>query len=118
MTKFKLTGTEERPLNLVYYFLRDFFQDGKKIVDVGCGYGRHLKLMPRGSCGIDIVRPPNDIVREYNIILHELNTGNLPFRNDSIDVLFCSHVIEHLRSPFDALKEFHRVLTKEGGCFC
>jgi len=114
MTKIKLTGTEERPLNIVYYFLKEYFQEGKRIVDVGCGYGRHLKIMPRGSCGIDIVRPPKDLVRRYNIILHELNTGNLPFRNDSIDVLFCSHVIEHLRSPFDALREFHRVL-KEGG---
>lgn len=114
MNKFRLAGTDERPINIVYYFLKDYFQDGKKIVDVGCGVGRHIKLMPHNSVGIDVVMPPKDLTLNYNIISYDLNIGGLPFHDNSIDVLFSSHVIEHLRSPYDALKEFHRVLKRGG----
>lgn len=114
MVKFKLAGIDERPLNVVYYFLKDYFQEGKMIVDVGCGVGRHLKLMPYGSAGLDAVRPPKDLALKYNIILYDLNGENMPFRDNSVDVLFCSHIIEHLRSPFNTLQDFHRVLKDSG----
>jgi predicted SAM-dependent methyltransferase len=41
---------------------------------------------------------------------------NLPFKDDSIDIIYCSHVIEHLPSEtFNYLfDEFHRVLKYNG----
>lgn len=114
MVEFNLAGIENRPMNVVYYFLKEYFLEGKKIIDVGCGVGRHLRLMPEGSLAIDAVKPPKDLSLKYNLVLYDLNSGNLPFKDNSLDVVFCSHVIEHLRSPFDALKEFHRILNDGG----
>jgi len=73
--KFKLAGTEERPMNFVYFILREYFHG--KVLDVGCGRGRHLKLMPEGSIGIDLY-PNKELVGDYELLIHDLNNG-LPF---------------------------------------
>lgn len=39
---------------------------------------------------------------------------NMPLENNSIDVILCSEVFEHLKNPILALKEFSRIL-KPGG---
>lgn len=33
----------------------------------------------------------------------------LPFQDNSFEVVYCGHVLEHLTNPFKALKEFNRV---------
>jgi predicted SAM-dependent methyltransferase len=46
---------------------------------------------------------------------HDLD-GNLPFFPDSFDVVFASHVLEHLRNPVATLRECYRVLKPGGAC--
>ena len=41
---------------------------------------------------------------------------SLPFQNNSLDLIICSEVLEHLHHYNDAVKEIHRVL-KPGGKF-
>jgi predicted SAM-dependent methyltransferase len=52
---------------------------------------------------------------EHRFIHHELEAG-LPFDDDSVDYIFCSHVLEHFFRPDgDALlRELHRVLRPGG----
>lgn len=38
----------------------------------------------------------------------------LPFRDDSVDEIYCSHLLEHLRNPILAVKEVMRVLKPKG----
>jgi len=40
--------------------------------------------------------------------------SNIPLQNKSVDIIFCSQVLEHVPDPFESLKEFNRVL-KIGG---
>lgn len=41
----------------------------------------------------------------------------LPFKNESFSNVICTEVLEHLKSPFQALEEVHRVLIRNGIAF-
>jgi len=75
-------------------------------LDVGCAAGI-LKIMGFSDViGIDIVEGSNVTVlasAEY-----------LPFRTESFQLVFAGEVIEHLREPIRALREWVRVL-RDGG---
>jgi len=73
------------------------------IVDIGCG------RRPQGDINIDLVR-----TRFCNLIA---SAEQLPIRNDSIEMIFCSHVLEHLDHPERALKEINRVLVADGTAY-
>ena len=102
-----------------------------KILDVGCGEGRHifgsLQAFKKAYCiGYDQHIPSLNICKEGLEFFEELNTGasifmqgsvyKLPFEDDSFDLIFCSEVLEHLDDYHLALNEIYRVL-KPGGNF-
>lgn len=39
---------------------------------------------------------------------------DMPFENESIDVVLCTEVFEHIENPVEALREFSRVVKKGG----
>jgi len=75
-------------------------------IDVGCGDDQKRKK--DGFIGIDI----NEEGQE---ILWDVEEG-IPFADNSVDEIFCSHVMEHLDQPLDVFNEFHRVLKKDSKC--
>jgi len=68
------------------------------ILDVGCGSNA------RGNVNVDIKIPDPVPVNFIRAGAHFL-----PFRKKCFDVLFSSHVLEHLQKPLQALKEWARV---------
>lgn len=70
------------------------------IVDIGCG------RRPQGDINIDVVRTPF-----CNMVA---SAEHLPIRSDSADKIVCSHVLEHLDNPREALSEINRVLAPNG----
>jgi ubiquinone/menaquinone biosynthesis C-methylase UbiE len=42
------------------------------------------------------------------------NAHNLPFKNNSFDLILSQAVLEHMYNPFQAVKELHRVLKVDG----
>ena len=72
-------------------------------LDIGCG-----DYKKEGYIGIDrFSRPGVDLVIE-------LETQQLPYENNTVDEIYCSHLIEHLSDPIKLIEEFNRVL-KIGG---
>jgi ubiquinone/menaquinone biosynthesis C-methylase UbiE len=69
-------------------------------LDVGCGTN------PKGDVNIDVIREA-----QHNLLA---DAHHLPLRNNSISVIFCDRLLEHLDNPDLALKEINRVLTVEG----
>lgn len=43
------------------------------------------------------------------------DAANLPFAEDTVDMIVCEDVLEHVTDPFGALSEFKRVI-RPGGC--
>ena len=39
---------------------------------------------------------------------------NLPFKDNSFDVVFCNHVLEHISDDTKAMKELYRVMKPKG----
>jgi len=91
----RLYGSEDKPTNVVYYWLRNYFRG--ICLDVGCGVGRYLVLMPKGSVGIDLVPPK---IEGYNTIRHDLERG-LPFKDEVFDCIFS---ITHIGTCFKSME--------------
>src|SRR3989338_4759499 len=73
-------------------------------LNLGCGLKKK-----EGFINIDINRRLNpDTVLDLNILPY-------PFKNDSIDYIYATQVIEHLEIHLiDFLKEIYRILSPEG----
>lgn len=76
-------------------------------LDVGCG-----KKIRDGFIGIDYSNYGNKDIKVFN--LEDIPKKKLPFKTNSVDEIYCSHVLEHLNNPLKVLDEFNRVL-KAGG---
>lgn len=80
---------------------------GRTILDVGCGN------RPRGTVNCDlytgqhVVRAPLNLKQIPNFVL--CDASNLPFTDNSFDMVLASHILEHLDCPIVALKEWKRV---------
>jgi len=94
-------------------------------LEVGCGGGiltEEIAKMGFITTGIDPSEQSLNIAikhaQENNLkIKYEKGTGeNLPFLNNSFDVVFCCDVLEHVRDLPKVISEISRVL-KNGGIF-
>ncbi len=93
----------------------EFGSEGKVVVDLGCGKGAYLAFFGDNAVGVDISKPNLEACRAkgLSVVEGDLN-GTLPFKNESVDIVLASHVIEHLRSPLLFLEETNRVLKPHG----
>lgn len=90
-----------------------------QILDVGCGNGYMKKFFDPGEgkwFGIEVW---DERIRccerlGYEIAAINIETTPFPFEDERFDVVFASHVIEHLPEPEKALKECARVLKPRG----
>jgi len=70
----------------------------KKALHIGCGYHK----VP-GAVGLDITPLPG-----VDVVL-DLDREKLPFPDSDFDIVYASHVLEHIRNLSDVLAELHRV---------
>jgi SAM-dependent methyltransferase len=91
-----------------------------RLVDVGCGSlgllgrrGGRLLDLHADSLGVDIDR--QSLLTNRNVG-HRLCAScySLPLKDNSVDILVCRWLFEHLESPEKAMQEFSRVLRKGG----
>lgn len=92
------------------------------ILDVACGLGRWALPLSRRTkyyVGCDISKKSLKFVRrnlEVDVVL--CDGENLPIRNESIDLVFSAHTIEHYPNIEKGLSEIHRVMKQEGRFLC
>lgn len=108
-------------------------EDGDRILDLGCGVGRHvitsytlknIQAVGLDLCHKDLLTAQTRFTEEFEEPQNSgksfgLTVGNamsLPFADDSFDKVICSEVLEHIPEYHSVLKEIRRVL-KPGGIF-
>ena len=96
---------------LLWLFLKeetDFLSAPKKVLHIApeqCFYGRFRKMKNLDYTTADLDSPLADI---------KLDVQNMQLEDNTFDVVFCNHVLEHVPDDLKAMKEIYRVL-KPGG---
>lgn len=104
--------------------------DGDRILDLGCGEGRHAisayMVNDVESVGIDLSLGDLETTRERfqefvepeniskSLVISVASAESLPFADESFDKIICSEVLEHIHSYQQVIVEINRVL-KTGG---
>jgi len=87
-----------------------------KILDVGCGTGANLEMLLNfgDAEGVDVSDDALEFCRKKELKVHKGLAEELPFDDESFDIVTALDVVEHLDDDVAGLKEMHRVLRKGG----
>ncbi len=98
---------------LMYLYLKEktnFFTDQLKVLHVApeiCFLDKFEKLTNLDYITGDIESP----LAKVKMDIHQI-----PFEENTFDVVFCNHVMEHVESDLKSLQEISRVLKPNGWC--
>ena len=87
----------------------------QSVLEVGCGTGAVLAEVARrgigtSHLGIDVTAPAVHVDPDAtNLSLIEYDGQTIPFHDDSFDLVYASHVVEHVLNPRGFLSEISRV---------
>lgn len=98
--------------------LKNLFSPNFQVLEIGGGSGFQAKIISSWGCNvtsIDIYDHHTSHEENYYPV-QTYNGQNLPFADDSFDVVFSSNVLEHitLEEISQSLSEIHRVLKPDG----
>ena len=101
----------EISINRTIYDLAEICAGKKRVADIGCGYGRNRSLVE--SLGGEWVG-----IEPFEGGAHTVTASaeDLPFEDESFDVVVMDAVLEHIPNVGAAFAETARIL-KRGGCF-
>lgn len=98
--------------------------NNKKILDIGCGDGLILrsiknKFKNTSLFGIDLSEDNQKFLKQHNILVQgvDISSEKLPFKDNSLDIIICTEVIEHVFDCQHMVNEMYRVLKKNGTLF-
>ena len=106
-----------------------------KILELGCGIGYYSAFLSKISTevtatdleiidssthspGLQITRDFLSALNIKNVTVIHASAEELPFEDNTFDLVFSSHVIEHVPDPNKAVLEINRVLKQGGINFC
>lgn len=89
-----------------------------RTLDLGCGTGRSLPLLPAGVSAVGLDPSPDALARARRrapfALLVQGSAEALPFRDDSFDTVVCGLVLCSVPDPGRGLAEVRRVLRPGG----
>jgi ubiquinone/menaquinone biosynthesis C-methylase UbiE len=102
------------------------YPSGSIILEAGCGVGAQTVILARNNpeasiTSIDVsgksvekARLLIEKERLTNVNFHIADIFNLPYEDETFDHVFICFVLEHLKSPLDALLSLKKVFKKRG----
>lgn len=85
---------------------KKFLRRYSSATDVKVNVGSGARRLASGVTNVDL--------QKYSGVDVVANITNLPFQTNSVDVVVCDQVLEHVSEPDHAVQEIHRIL-KPGG---
>ena len=87
-----------------------------KVLDAGCGVGHFMLAAPRGISiiGIDSNKYVVEHCQKLGLNVSKASVEKTGLEEGTFDGVFCSHVLEHLEKPGEAMKEFRKTLVPGG----
>lgn len=96
---------------------------GARLVEIGCGMGTDLLQFARGGAqctGVDLT-PRSIEISRLHFALYQMRADfalcdaeNLPFADESCDVVYSNGVLHHTPGTEQAIREVHRILRPGG----
>lgn len=118
----ELTEREQRDLTLLRKIREaeadaaaEHIPPGARVLEIGAGAGwqaRHLAERGFRVVAIDVAGNPYSLAQEWPITPYD--GRSIPFEDGSVDVVFSSNVLEHIRDVKVFQQEIRRVLKPEG----
>ena len=114
---------DEKDYNLDFYkdeikFINNLIKDGKKrkILDLGCGIGFASSLVDPNyeKYGLEVSEKAGELAKKHLTQVHigELKEDTYP--EEFFDVVFCHHVIEHVKDPINFIKFINKIIKTHG----
>jgi len=112
---------EKEHLERYYYVLKNINFKDKTVLDIACGSGYGTKIIAQKAklvYGIDkSASAIKFAVRQYpkrNINFLRGDATNLPFKNNSLDIVISFETLEHISNYSKFIAEISRILKKKG----
>lgn len=106
------------PAQLANYLMKRFgISKGDKLLELGCGRGDFLNAFHEQGLecfGVDRDESSKSFQPHLKIETCDLSKNNLPFADESFDVIYHKSVLEHVYDPTHLMLESRRVLKKGG----
>ena len=114
------TQYEDNPVSIKYYVKRFILQnrqrfENKVVIDTPAGSGITSRILKEAGATVYAYDLFPEYFKAEGIVCERANVLNgLPVADEFADVLLCQEGIEHFSDQLRALKEFNRVLKKNG----
>lgn len=100
-----------------YIKIIDRFTPGARILEIGGGTGYQAKRLAEDGYTVDSIDIPNsNYANQLEFPVQAYDGRNIPFPDNSFDVVFSSNVLEHVLDLTYLQKEMKRVLKPGGYC--
>lgn len=91
---------------------------GKRLLDLGSGLGGYSLLFAKqGARVISLDLMADKIVTSGPYEAVSASAQNVPLADNSVDLVFCASLIEHVPDPAQTLREIRRILVSGGICY-
>lgn len=84
------------------------------VLDIGTGSGHIINIISQECKSATSVDVKDERIVKSNYLFKKINNENLPFDDNSFDIVISNHVIEHVPSQKLHISEIHRVLKEDG----
>ncbi|MBU2082286.1 class I SAM-dependent methyltransferase [Patescibacteria group bacterium] len=98
--------------------LKKYNLDKKRVLDIGSAWGEFLIHFGPGSKGIEVLPEAVKFSKSLGLDVDEYNFEDEWRENaESFNAIWCSNVLEHVVSPHQLLRNFHKTLKENGLIF-